>query len=394
MDAFGNGGGPGIRVLFVSHATRLGGAERSLLELVRELRESGAVAPCVAAPRGDVADAARDTGVSVSPLPEYTLEAREAVRRPVETCTALWRAERALRRVAVDHRAVLLHANGQKALLPSLWAARMARIPCVWHLREYPERLTLLRRLGRGVTAAVAPSRFMEQAATDRLGLPGAGVHRIPNGVRSPEGSGPDRARMRQTLSLPENAFVVAMVAQFAPWKRHEVLVAAAARLRERGVPVQVVLAGPDGLREHSVHVARVRAAIAANNVGDRVHFLGQMADVTGVLSASDALVLPSLREPFGRVIVEAWWSGAPVVVADNGAPVELVEHERTGLHFRTDDADDLAAKLALLYRTPALGAACAAAGHLEAARYTVAEHAKGVAALYDRLMCYRLGAC
>ena len=66
-------------------------------------------------------------------------------------------------------------------------------------------------------------------------------------------------------------------------------------------------------------------------------------------------LVVPSIwYETFGRVVIEAYAKATPVVASNRGAVAEIVEHERTGLLFRSGDADDLAAKVAWLLDHPA----------------------------------------
>ena len=58
-------------------------------------------------------------------------------------------------------------------------------------------------------------------------------------------------------------------------------------------------------------------------------------------------LIFPSKwYETFGRVAVEAFAAGTPVIAANLGAIAELVEHGRTGLHFRPGDAAALAAQV------------------------------------------------
>ncbi len=61
------------------------------------------------------------------------------------------------------------------------------------------------------------------------------------------------------------------------------------------------------------------------------VHFLGWREDVPQILRASDIFVLPSLREAFGLVILEAMASGVIAVAADNGGAKDIIEHGKSG---------------------------------------------------------------
>ena len=63
-----------------------------------------------------------------------------------------------------------------------------------------------------------------------------------------------------------------------------------------------------------------------------RVHFLGFRSDIPELMTACDLIAHTSIApEPFGRVIVEAMFSGKPVVASDAGGAVELIEHGKTG---------------------------------------------------------------
>lgn len=61
------------------------------------------------------------------------------------------------------------------------------------------------------------------------------------------------------------------------------------------------------------------------------VHFLGWREDIPQILKASDIFVLPSLREAFGLVILEAMASGVIAVATDNGGTTDIIEHGKSG---------------------------------------------------------------
>ena len=60
----------------------------------------------------------------------------------------------------------------------------------------------------------------------------------------------------------------------------------------------------------------------------------------------ADVEIVPSNREAFGRVTIEAMFAGMPVIASDSGANPELVQHGRNGLLFQNGDKTDLAEKM------------------------------------------------
>ncbi|ASC72109.1 Glycosyltransferase Type 1 [Halomicronema hongdechloris C2206] len=86
------------------------------------------------------------------------------------------------------------------------------------------------------------------------------------------------------------------------------------------------------------------------------IEWLGRrpMAEVHNLMGEAQFLVFPSKwYETFGRVAVEAFAKGTPVLAADLGAIAELVENERTGLRFCPGNAVDLADKVDYLLAQP-----------------------------------------
>jgi glycosyltransferase involved in cell wall biosynthesis len=106
------------------------------------------------------------------------------------------------------------------------------------------------------------------------------------------------------------------------PNKGFDLLLDALALTRE----VQLWIAG-DGPMRHGLErqVARLR-------IGDRVRFLGWREDALSLLSRADLLVCPSLHEPLGNVVIEAWSAGLPVVATASDGPAELIEDGETGI--------------------------------------------------------------
>ena len=113
------------------------------------------------------------------------------------------------------------------------------------------------------------------------------------------------------------------------------------------GVPLRIVGDGP--------LASDVAAAAAA--LPD-VQWLGARspAEVSALMGEAELLVFPSdCYETFGRVVIEAFARGTPVVASDHGAAAELVESGTTGLHFRAGDAPALAAAVRHAHSLPAL---------------------------------------
>jgi glycosyltransferase involved in cell wall biosynthesis len=83
--------------------------------------------------------------------------------------------------------------------------------------------------------------------------------------------------------------------------------------------------------------------------VGDRVTFAGEVdeAELAAAYGRADIFVLPSKKEGFGIVFLEAWKYGLPVICGDEDASPEVVRDG--GLAVAPDDVDALAAAISRL---------------------------------------------
>ena len=116
-------------------------------------------------------------------------------------------------------------------------------------------------------------------------------------------------------------------------------LVEAVPRLRRRYPDIQVVIAGNGTQLDSLQDLARSR------RITRRVHFTGWLPerDLHSLLGAADALVLPSLYEPFGLVALEGAARGAPLAVARTGGLAEFAGADATAISFTPGDVADLA---------------------------------------------------
>ena len=81
---------------------------------------------------------------------------------------------------------------------------------------------------------------------------------------------------------------------------------------------------------------------IKATNRDRRIHYLGKWSktDIKNKLSSYDFLILPSLKEPFGIVLLEALTSGVPCIVSDAIGPAEIIQNDYNGFVFELTRKD------------------------------------------------------
>ncbi|MBW4518523.1 MAG: glycosyltransferase family 4 protein [Scytolyngbya sp. HA4215-MV1] len=130
---------------------------------------------------------------------------------------------------------------------------------------------------------------------------------------------------------------------------------------------------------------------IQATQENDQVEWLGRrpVQEVYDLMGKATVLIFPSKwYETFGRVAVEAFAKGTPVIASNIGAIAELVEHGRTGLHFRPGDAADLTDKVEWLLSNQAdLNQMRQQARVGFETKYTAARNYRRLMEIYDRVL-------
>jgi glycosyltransferase involved in cell wall biosynthesis len=214
----------------------------------------------------------------------------------------------------------------------------------------------------------------------------------VAPGIRAADFEGGDRGAGRAAVGVAGAAPVVGLLARYDTWKGHHVFLEAAGRIRAQRPDVRFVMVGGSLNGGQLPHVIRYREAVLARRremgLEDAVAVLGHRPDVPAVLAGLDVLVCPSDHEPFGMIVLEALAAGTPVVASDSGGPVEILEHDRSGLLFRTGRAPELAGAVLRLLDEPGLGARLAEEGRRRVATaFSSGRYAREVEAIYASLV-------
>ena len=292
-------------------------------------------------------------------------------------------------------RAQVLHAHlGEDlAIVPiAMAAARRHRIP--WVLTIHASlthtisaggaRGALLRHLGGCLERLGSRHAGGVIALTPRLarllvaqGVPPERVHVIPSGVEVPrpqaDGSGPP---VLHPAARRNGRARVLFVGRLAEQKGVRYLVEAAARMSMPGVEILLVGDGPER--------PLLEQAVRRHGLGDRVSFLGfQPHDaIPGLMATADLLVLPSVYEELGSVLLEAMHAGLPIVASDTGGIADAVGDAAVLVQPR--DAQALAGALDGLLGDPSRRSDLAAAARRRSLDFHWDRLAQQVLAVYD----------
>ncbi len=354
--------GAANHVLYVQPNSEVGGSDIALARTIEAMAATGQRSSVVLPGDGPLVARLRAAGAEVHflpmqqlrTLPSPTYQARYLARFP----GTVWRLSRLIRQIGPD----LVHSNSLYCLYGA-FAARLARVPHLWHVREMAPRVPVLTwayaRMLSGLSDTVLA---MTPPCLDPLYPRGAPPHAtaMPDALDGPAFRATlDRGRLRRELGIPAGRPIIGAAARLDPWKGMPVFLEAAAEVARSHPEAVFLIAGgaPAGLEAHEaeLHAQATRLGLGP----DRLHFLGwryRLADMADVMAGFDIFCHTSVQaEPFGLVLIEAMAVETPVIASAAGGPLSILQDGVSGLLTPPGDAGALARAILRLLDAPAL---------------------------------------
>ncbi len=315
-------------VLYVIDNLEYGGGERGFAQLVRGLGAEGWAVTVAARPGGPFEAAVRAEGA-----PFVALD----MRRSRALVTAL-----RLRGLVRDRGFGIVHSQGARA--DFITRAALLGLPDVANVCTVqmpvegfdvgPARrrlyLALDRLSGHRVDRYIVVSRALERVLLETRRLAPERVALVYNGVETTAlaaaAGGNERRALRAELGIDDAQPLVGAVGRLVWQKGFVELIRAWPEVAARVPAARLVIAGEGPLR------AELEALARSLGVADRVRLIGFRRDVPGFLAALDVLVLPSLREGFPVITLEAMALGVAIVATAIEGVREQIEPDVHGI--------------------------------------------------------------
>ena len=295
---------------------------------------------------------ARERGVRVVPIPSL-------VRRidPLRDLRAFF----SLRRLMLQERPAIVHTHTSKPGILGRWAARMASVPIIvhtphghvfyGHFGPVASRFFLMmERFTASITDCLIA--LTEGERNDYIAFSVCDADMISTIHSGVEIDRYTTAKVniedkKKSLGLSPKGLVVGTVGWLLPIKGPMYLLNAMAQVWQSHPEITLIFVGKGDLEDE------LRTEALRMGVPERVTFLGWRDDIPEIMQVLDILVLPSLNEGMGRVLVEAMAAGKPVVASNVGGIPDLVIQGENGLLVPAADAKALARGIESLLANP-----------------------------------------
>lgn len=341
-------------ILYIAHERKLGGASLSLLTLMEEMKKRGyKVAAVVPTSRCPMAQKLRELDVPIISVFFAWWQMPKDWNRVLKIAFRLlfvmerWQVSFAYHKInEMGMKVEVVHTNSSV----TDFGARLAkRIGCkhIWHFREYGDcdynleylltREKTLHLMNANAERVIFISKDLYAYFEDYFEKAKCRV--IYNGIS---------AVYFQKKEYKERQKVIFLIAGNLHRNKQQMTVLKAAKeLKDRKYNnFEVWIAGASSSMKDSKQYEKELNAYISENGLTNIKVLGRISDMIELRRNTDVEIVASKREAFGRVTIEAMFSGMPVIGSASGANIELITPNVNGELFESENYIDLAERM------------------------------------------------
>ena len=336
-----------IQTLFVTQSRIFSGAEVNLLALLNTI-DTRTISPylCFDPVSGiNKKDIRQDIHLCPLVLPEFEK------KNILLITTTLIKLYRFLKKLDIN----LVYINVGTGAEFKFFApvCRMLKLPIILHLHIHEDDTSLRWIRADRADRILFPSKAtMEAVLSTSPWLSRKKCFYVHNGIDLTQYFPRPTKKVKNELAIANDSHVVGIVGQLKKIKGQHLFLEMIRKLSSHGIKAVYLVIGCDTSKTRG-YEKQLRQITIDYGIESMVSFLGFREDIPELMSLCDLLIVPSLREPFGRVVIEAMACGTPVVASSVGGMVEIFEDGVGGLFFERGSVADLTDKVMYFINHP-----------------------------------------
>jgi len=341
-----------IRIIFVSHASRLEGAEMSMLQIIEHLAQEKKIVPLVILPK---------SGPLENILINKNIQYIRAIRYPwwVEPTNIkkillgplkyFWNilSWYFIKSSVKSFNPDIVYINTLVSPFGSI-IAKDLNIPKIWHAHEFiPQGLEKDYAFGRDWSLAkVAESTAIianSHAVMDDIAhyIPKYKQHIIYNGTNLVDFNFDKvKEKIIKTDYLSTHQINLVMIGYISKNKGQVTAIKALAELRNKGINATLTLVGE--VKKHQGYDIKLNQLISDLKIKDQINMVGWKKNVADFYEEANITLVCSRGEGFGKTIIESMALGTPVICSNTGGAKEIIEKVDSRLLFKEGDYKSL----------------------------------------------------
>jgi glycosyltransferase involved in cell wall biosynthesis len=338
-----------IKILYIITKLELGGAQKQLLELIRNLDKDKYTIFLFTAREGILIKDAES-------IPCLKIKKSIFLERPINPLRDIF----ALIEIYLFIRKIkpqIVHTHSSKAGILGRLASRFAKVKIIihtvhgWSFNDYQFWLLrwffigLERLTAQFTTRLIVVSHYdRDKGLRNKIGTEDKYVL-IHYGINYEDFDIEPDLNLKKELKIDQRDLVVGMIACFKPQKGIFDFIKSAYRVAQEFPQVKFLLVGDGILRP------KIEKLIIRFKIEDKFILTGWRRDIPKILSIMDIFVLTSLWEGLPIVVLEAKASKKPVVATDTGGIREIIKNLNDGFLVNRGKIEEIAQRIILLLK-------------------------------------------
>lgn len=329
-----------MNILFLSHVSSLYGANRSMLDIIRNINREKFKCFVVIPNRGEIGIKLREMKVSYKVVPmSSTVHTRcdyEELEKIEKNCKAIKEICNLIHMWNID----IVHTNSSVINLGAI-AAKITKRKHIWHIREldihynYKRDSKLLDRiLLKKSDKVICISNYVKKELCKKTNYENIVVFYNP--IDS------ENYNIKREAVLAHTQLKLLVCGLIHENKKQLVAVRAMKILVDKGYRnLKLIIVGDGG-----GYKKKIVQYIRTNHMGNYVEINPFCEDLSKYREQADIAIMSSVYEALGRVTIESMLSELIVIGADSGATHELIKNGVNGLKYMPDSPEELAEKI------------------------------------------------
>ena len=328
-----------MNVLFISELSELGGGETSLFNTICEFKTNNknieAILLCYS--EGQLTDIVREIDVKTI---VYNFKYDVKKLRLMSTF-------KEIKNIIVKNEIEIVHSN---EVIPALIVGAINtfyKLNCKiiwtchgqWYKFNYIKKILIDKYLYKIISVSKAVKNNLmkngvKESIIDVIPL-SIDVNRFKNGNGN---------KIRDEFSIEENDMVFGTIGRFQEIKGQKLIVEACKLLKDENINIKFLMVG-DAIFLNEKDIAykkEVSELIEKYNLTDNIILLGKRNDIPNIMKALNALIIPSINESFGMVVIEAFAAECCVITTPCDGPKELINNKVNGIVLQNRNAKEL----------------------------------------------------
>jgi glycosyltransferase involved in cell wall biosynthesis len=344
-----------INILFLHAGAEMYGADKVLLDLIRNLDKKKYCAYVILPDHGILADALKQEKVNVTVLP-YPIMRRKYFNPKgiLKFWLEINKSNNQLVKIAANCNINIVHTN-TAAVLEGCFISRKLHIPQIWSIHEIIEHPKIIYMLTSRIIARYSTQTICDSNAV-KTHLEESGyfqynqIKTIYNGVDSKRfNPNSDCEYLYNEWNIPKSAKIIGMMGRVNSWKGQGDFLDAVNIIMKEYSNVYAIFVGA-AFKGEEWREKELKEKIAISPYKNRIINVGYRTDSEGIYKLLDIFVLPSTNpDPLPTVVLESMATGKPIVGYRHGGICEMVKDGYNGLLADVGNTEDLACKIKLL---------------------------------------------